>query len=361
MPKTDTLGRMRGGTRKRVADGKYAFTITIPGQPAQRCNDCGKRFWIARRRLESCPVCHGELRDTIERRQQTTGGFATRAAAVKARNTALHELGQGTHIVRDDITLGAWLTSEWLPALEGARLRDTTRQGYASHVRHHLAPTRLGIMPLQALTREAITAHYAALRKYGRADGSRSDDGTLQPLSASTVRSVHRTLHRALRDAVRSHLLPLNPANDIELPNDEGAERKLMAWTSEQLRTLLATVEDDRLYALWLSYATTGARRGELLGLEWGDIDLEAARLTIRHAHVEVGGAIAESRPKTSSGVRTIELDPNTVTALKRHRTAQLAERLAAGPRWQETGHVFVDKFGQPLPPGFVSSALSQK
>ena len=57
--------------------------------------------------------------------------------------------------------------------------------------------------------------------------------------------------------------------------------------------------------------------------------------------------------------MRTIEFDPDTVAALKRHRTAQKAERLAAGPRWQETGHVFVDELGQPLPPGFVSSSFT--
>jgi integrase len=96
-----------------------------------------------------------------------------------------------------------------------------------------------------------------------------------------------------------------------------------------------------------------------LLGLEWPDLDFEAARLTIRRAHVELRGGIGESRPKTASGVRTIELDPATVAVLRHHRTQQKTERLAAGPRWQETGHVFVDERGQPLRPGFVSSSFT--
>jgi integrase len=209
------------------------------------------------------------------------------------------------------------------------------------------------------VSREKIAAHYAWLLKDGRADGSRDDDGTLKPLSASTVRRVHATLHRALRDAVRSHLLSVNPAADLELPSSGGGDRKLMAWDSTQLRTFLTTIEHDRLHALWLTYATTGARRGELLGLRWDDIDLEAPRLTIRRAHVEVGGEIVESKPKTSSGTRTIELDPVTVAALKRHHKTQTEERLAAGPRWQETDHVFVNEVGQPLAPGVVSRAFT--
>lgn len=365
--KTDTTGHMKGGIRRRGEHGLWAYTIDLGPQPAQRCNACSRRVWVARKTLKACPACGGELRDTMERRQETAGGFATQTAAKKARTKSLHDLNRGTHVVRDNITLGAWLTDEWLPSLEGGKLRETTRASYVSHVKHHLAPTKLGALPLQQLTRERISAHYALLLKDGRADGSRDDAGALKPLTASTVRRIHATLHRALRDAVRSHLLQTNHAGDLDLPsgeNDEGdavthAQQRVRAWDSAQLSRFLAAVSDDRLRALWLTYALTGARRGELLGLTWDDIDLEAAQLTIRRAHVEVGGEIRESKPKTASGVRTIELDPATVAALKRHRTAQKVERMAAGPGWQESGHVFVDESGQPLPPGLVSRAFT--
>jgi integrase len=341
-----TTNKMRGGVRRRTATGKWSYMIDLGPQPAQRCHDCGKRHWVSRRRLETCPTCGGEMRDTRERRQQTAGGFETRSAALKARTTALHDLGQGTHVVRDNVTLSEWLTEEWLPSLEVGKLRQTTRASYKCHVIHHLAPTKLGAIPLQELSRESIAAHYADLLKEGRQDGSRDREGVLKPLSGSTVRRIHATLHRALRDAVRSHLLPLNPASDIELPGSDG-ERKLMAWDSKELGIFLQTAREDRLSALWLTYATTGARRGELLGLRWQDLDLDAARLTIRRTHVLVANSIAESKPKTASGARTIELDPATVAALRRHRTAQKAARLA--------GHVFVEEYGAPLAPGAVS------
>ena len=229
---------------------------------------------------------------------------------------------------------------------------------YTTHVTHHLAATKLGAVPLQELSRERIAAHYAWLLSDGRANGGKDKDGNLLPLSPSTVRRIHATLHRALRDAVRSHLIPINPSANIELPALDGAKRRLMAWDSAQLRTFLTSVKDDRLSALWLLYGTTGARRGELLGLTWEDLDLEAGRLTIRRARVEVGREVVENAPKTESGRRTIELDPATVAVLKHHSTRQKEERLAAGPGWQESGHVFVDELGQPLWPGVVSRAF---
>jgi integrase len=354
-----TTGKMKGGIRRRGERGKWSYTIDLGLQPAQRCNACGKRTWLARRPLPECPSCGGTLRDTRERREQTAGGFETATDARKARNKARTALDQGTHIVRDRIALGEWLEHEWLPSLAIGKLRPTTRSSYASHVKHHLAPTKLGRIPMQEITREQIGAHYAWLLTDGRADGTKDDDGNLQPLSPATVRRVHATLHRALRDAVRSRLLTINPSDDIELPAADGAKRRLMAWDSGQLRTFLESIREDRLSALWLLYATTGARRGELLGLTWQDLDLEAARLTIRRAHVEVDGEIVESLPKTSSGARTIELDPATVAALKHHGTQQKQERLAAGPRWQDTEHVFVDQLGQPLQPGRVSHAFA--
>jgi integrase len=333
--------------------------IDLGPRPAQRCNDCGGRFWVKRAALTACPRCGGGLRDTLERHQQVTGGFATKAAALKARTEVLHELGQGTHVVRDDVPYGVWLIEEWLPSLEHGRLRATTRASYASHVNNHLAPTKLGAVPIQQLTREQIAAHYAWLLRHGRANGIRRGDGSLKPLSDASLRRIHATVHRSLRDAVRSHLLSINPANDLDLPHGDGCERKLMAWDSVQLRRFLHAVKDDRLFGLWLTYATTGARRGELLGLRWEDVDLEGRRLTIRRAHTQVAGEIIESKPKTQSGVRTIELDPTTVAALRSLSTKQKAEHLAAGASWHGSGFVFVDEIGQSLVPDIVSRSFS--
>lgn len=92
--------------------------------------------------------------------------------------------------------------------------------------------------------------------------------------------------------------------------------------------------------ALFVLYATTGMRRGEGIGLQWKDIDLEGRKLSIRRAVRETAGVVEIAQPKTGRA-RVIDLDDATVAVLRGHRVAQAAERLAAGERWQDAGWVF--------------------
>ena len=88
----------------------------------------------------------------------------------------------------------------------------------------------------------------------------------------------------------------------------------------------LAAVEDDRLYALWLLAASTGMRRGELLGLQWPDVDLGRARVAVRRSLVTVGHKVIVSEPKTAKGRRSVALDPATVAGLKAWHKRQAAD-----------------------------------
>jgi integrase len=331
--------------------------------PAVRCVKCNALQWVtARKTPKGCDKCGGEVRATIERRQEYAGGFETAADAKTARATAITAMDQGTHVVRDKITVAEYLEEEWLPSLDIAvamgKLKPSTRAGYKSHVRHHFVGSELGGTPLQKLSPQKIAAHYELLRTQGRADGSKDEDGNTTVLSPSSVRRIHATLHKALREAVRNRLLQINPAGDIELGSG-GKERA--CWNAAQLHEFLKTVREDRLNALWLLYATTGARRGELLALRWAeDVDLEAGKLRIHHTLNEVAGEVVVGEPKTKRGRRTISLDPATIAVLKRHRTAQKAEHLAAGPKWRESGYVFTDELGRRLHPGYVSRRFTQ-
>ena len=72
-------------------------------------------------------------------------------------------------------------------------------------------------------------------------------------------------------------------------------DRVLSAWDSTQLKKFLVSTDGDRLRPLWLLYATTGAGRGELLGLTWEDVDLKAGTITIRRGLVPVGYTVTAS------------------------------------------------------------------
>jgi integrase len=110
-------------------------------------------------------------------------------------------------------------------------------------------------------------------------------------------------------------------------------------------------VREDRLYAAWMLFATTGMRRGEVAGLRWADVDLAAGRVSPRKPRVQVNYQVHVSEPKTAKGKRSLALDPATIAALKEHRVRQASERLAVGPGWRDSGLVFTWGDGRPLHP----------
>ena len=90
-------------------------------------------------------------------------------------------------------------------------------------------------------------------------------------------------------------------------------------------------------------------RQGEALGLRWEDVDLEAGVLSVRQTLERAGPQPRFGEPKTERSRRTIRLPGVVATALRRHRTRQLEERLAAGERWRESGLVFTTSIGTPV------------
>lgn len=151
--------------------------------------------------------------------------------------------------------------------------------------------------------------------------------------------------------------MTVNPVDAADPPkmSSEHAERPV--WNAQQLAGFLAHVADDRLFALWRLVAMTGLRRGEALGLQWPDVDMEAATISIRRAWIPVNGVPQMSEPKTRRGRRTIALDPTTLEALKAHAARQADEQSDWEEAWIETGFVFTREDLQPLHPWHVSKA----
>jgi integrase len=214
-------------------------------------------------------------------------------------------------------TFGSFLTTTWLPAAR-ATIRPTTYSSYAMHVRCYLVPA-FGPLGLDRLTAPAINAFYGELQRgwNGR-----------PALSAATVRRIHATLHRSLRDAVRWQLTAANVAAGADPPR--ASRPPMTVWSPAQLHLFLDRAAGDRLFSLWTFYILTGVRRGEALALRWGDVDLEAGTAAIRRSLVPVDHRLVFGEPKTERGRRLIGLDPPLVLALRRHGRGQRAEDPAA-------------------------------
>ena len=133
-------------------------------------------------------------------------------------------------------------------------------------------------------------------------------------LSARRVQYAHVTMHKALKDAVRWRLVPYNVADAVTPPRPTKPE--ITPLSAEQVKMLLAAARGDRLEALYVLAVTTGMRIGEMFGLKWSDVDLDAGTVQVRRT-VAADGMV--NPPKTSSGRRTIRLSKLAVRALSSH------------------------------------------
>lgn len=268
-----------------------------------------------------------------KRRQRSKGGFRTRRDAQQYLTEALARIAGGTYATPTKLTVGEYLTGEWLPAVRGT-LRPLSATRYESAIRLYIAP-HIGATRLQALSAAHLNALYATLNANG--------------LSVSTRRLVHAVIGRALRDAERWGRVPRNIARLADPPSR--ATSRATAWTAGELRRFLEHVANDRLFALWRLAATTGMRRGELAGVTWRALDLDGARLAIEQQLVPTRGGASFGPPKSRRSRRTIALDAETVAALRTHRDTQLVERALAGDAYQDRDLVFADELGGHLHP----------
>jgi integrase len=171
---------------------------------------------------------------------------------------------------------------------------------------------------------------------------------------------VHAVVRKLLSDALRKGVVVRNVAQAASPPRQlRPAERQLTIWSGEQLKAFLASVENERLYALWRLYAVSGCRRGEALAVTWDDIDLERGRWEIRRSLVTIGNAAVFGAPKSGRG-RVVALDQATVATLRTHRARQNEERLDWGPAYEDVNLVFCRENGTPLHPNEVTHTFAR-
>ena len=156
--------------------------------------------------------------------------------------------------------------------------------------------------------------------------------------------------------------LARNPLDRIELaPLDD---HEIATASGAQLVKFFDAIQSERLYAPIMLAATAGLRRGEIAGLQWGDVG--DAAVTVRRARVTIGGEVVESEPKntrrgSSRKIRTVPIPPETVAALQAWRATQLAERMSLGlGRLSDVAWVFTSEAGEALDPNRLTKAFAR-
>jgi integrase len=167
-------------------------------------------------------------------------------------------------------------------------------------------------------------------------------------VSASVLGTARTVLSGAYREAVRLGMVAVNPVTGTQPP--ARPRRQATTWTPVQIgRVLDAARADVALYARYLVALTTGVRPGELRALMWADVDLDAGVLTVRRTMTRDARFRHVVGATTKTGrSRTVALTAEAVDALRAHRAAQNARRLAA-PAWAERPVIFDRGDGHPL------------
>ena len=223
---------------------------------------------------------------------------------------------------------------------------------YRACIRLYVTP-RIGHLPIQAVRPFTITKLYRDLLTSGGRDG--------QPLAAATVTHLHAVLRKAFRDAVIvDELIGSNPVERAKRPRAQAHEPGTV-WTIAQLRAFLTSATEHRLFAFFHVAAYAGARRGELLNLQWADIDLDGKKITITGSTAVIQGERVNGTTK-SGRTRVIPIDDGTVAVLRQRKADQAAEQLQAGDSWRGTkdGYVFTTGWGEPIYPDTVTSLMTK-
>jgi integrase len=226
----------------------------------------------------------------------------------------------------------------WLDHIR-PQVRPNTFAGYESIIRVHLASHAL--VQLRCVRPHTIMAILDAVSCAGR--------------SENTVGHVRRVLAMALAVAAEWDLIHRNPCTSTQAPKKAPSIAKPM--TAEELAAFLTAAEASDNAALLLVAAFTGARRGEVVGLKWADIDLERQTVSIRRTVQRVAGKLQEYPPKSKAGERTVRVPARCIAALRSHRAAQYELRMRNADVWEDRGYAFSGALGQPIQPEWLDDA----
>jgi integrase len=174
-------------------------------------------------------------------------------------------------------------------------------------------------------------------------------------LSARTRKDARDTLRAALTCAVEDETIARNPVKGREMTKRRTPRqrRKLQAWTVEDARWFLESTWHSResLYAAFVLVLVLGLRKGEVLGLTWEQVDLDAVELYVGEQLQRVRGKLIRREVKTETSEAPLPLPDLCVAALNIRRKQQDADRDRAGDGWIDTGLIFTTRHGTPIEP----------
>ena len=238
---------------------------------------------------------------------------------------ALKEEVSATSIkIAPEMKFGAWM-DYWFNTYSKGKLNEYTQQTYWYRIYMQIIP-KIGDTPLNQVTTGTLEKFYSELKKRGNLDDADGEKG----LADSTVRSIHAHCLAALEKAKNDGLIRQNPADFCRLPPKKNPEVAVL--TPAEMQRLLIQAQEDGFYEMFLLDISTGLRRGELLGLQWDDIDFKKCELRVNKQVRYDKKVLKITEPKTKAANRTIVLPKELVEVLKEYKQRVKSKWLFPSP-----------------------------
>ena len=209
-----------------------------------------------------------------------------------------------------DYTAAEWCRL-WFETYSKPNIRYNTAKGYEGIIEHHIIPA-IGAIKLKQLSSIHIQRMYNDLKENGRMQrGSKQND---KPLSNTFVRRVHAVLQAALKQAVKERLIPYNPCENCRIPPKDKKEMTILP--PEKIGRYLQEAEKYGVLPMFYLELSSGLRRGELLALQWTDLNVKERILTVNKQVTRTEGELDVTEPKTKNSVRKVALPQQAVDLL---------------------------------------------
>lgn len=285
------------------------------------------------------------------RKRKYVYGDTKKEAQGKLREL-ISKSSDGVLIEESNLTLSVWFL-KWLEIYKKNQLKVTTFQNYMLNYTVHIKDSPIGMIKLKDLRVDHLQHFYNSKLKNVNEDKPKG-------LSPRTVKYLATLISGALAQAERNGLIQKNVAKAAVIPKQIKPTNK--PFTKEELELLLSKLKDTdvMLYTAILFDSTTGLRRGELLGLQWEDIDFDNKMVTVKRSLARITTddptrtkkyELILQTPKTSKSIRTVPIMPFVLKELKKYQLLQKKHKLAFEEYYTDMDLVFCQEDGSPFEP----------
>lgn len=269
------------------------------------------------------------------------------------------EVEKGNVIEGNSITFEEFVEI-WKRDYGSKELAPTTYARYLAILKTRILPY-FGKFKLDKIRPTGIMKLYDMLEQDTQIKRLAKNNGerTLKPLSKKTILEHHRLISAMLHKAVYWQLIPYNPAERVQPPRAPKAQRRF--YDDEQCKVLLKGLneleENEMKYKVAIILTVfTGVRLGELMGLDWENIDFKNKEITVNKSSQYLASTgVYTKPPKTPSSFRHISIPDSVIEILEEYKIWYDRQKELCGEFWEESNRLFIQDNGKPMHPDTVS------